>query len=107
LTAGIGAAAVVGLFAPRSLGLTAILGAGGGLLAVIDTVTLITRRADPLALVALLAVLFAGQVGARFLLPAGRLGARLRAVAVGLMAASVIVPVVAILLLRNDNPLGN
>jgi hypothetical protein len=104
LCAGLGVAAVIALFAPRELGLTAILGTGGGLLAVIDTVTLITRQVDLLALAILLAVPFAGQVGARLLMPKGRPGPRLRGIAVSLLAASPIVVVLALLFLRHDNP---
>ena len=104
MTAGFGVLALIGLFAPRALGMTAVLGGGGALLAMIDTVVLITKRADLLALFVLLAVLFAGQIGARFLLPQDRVGPRVRAVLTGVLAALPIVAIAAILSLRNDSP---
>ena len=106
VAAGLALASLVGLFAPRGFGAAAILGGGGGLLAVIDTVTLITRRADPLALALLLSVLVSGQAGARLLLPAGRGAPRLRAVAIALMPAVPIALIVVLLFLREPNPLG-
>jgi hypothetical protein len=105
LTAGLGMSALVGLFAPRRLGFAAVLGAGGGLLAVIDTITLITQRVDFLALAVFLAALFAGQIGTQFILPRGRPGPRIRAVATGVMAATPIVVILVILFLRHDSPL--
>lgn len=84
---------------------TAILGAGGGLLAVIDTVTLITQRADPIALLLFLTVLLAGQVGARVLLPVGRPGWRLRGIAQTLLAAVPIIAIAALLFLTHESPL--
>lgn len=103
LAVGLGALALLGLFAPRPLGWAAALGAGAGLLAMIDTVTLITRKTDLLALLVYPAALFAGQLGAR-LLPPQRIGPRLRAVLTGAMAAAPIVVVLAILLSRHDLP---
>jgi len=100
--AGLGAAAIWDLAVPRAaFGASAVLGAGGGLLAVIDTVTLITRQVDLAALALLLLIPYAGQVGARLLLPPDRIQGRVRQVLVGLMAASPLVPVAAILLLRH------
>ncbi len=106
LAAGLAVAALVSLAAPRGFGESAVLGAGGGLLSVVDTVALITRQVDYAALAVLLAVLFAGQVGARFVLPQGRFDRRIRRVLIGLMAASPIPVIVAILILRHPNPLG-
>ena len=89
------------------LGLAAGLavGAGGGLLAVIDTVTLITQRVDPVALVLFLAVLVAGQAGGRWLLPADRPGPRLRGIAQTLLAATPVVAILALLFLTHESPL--
>ena len=103
-TAGLSTMALVNLFSPRALGLTAVLGAGCGLLAVIDTITLITRHMDFLALAVFLAVLFTGQIGARAALPR-HAGPRVRAVATGVMAAASILVILAILFLRHESPL--
>jgi hypothetical protein len=105
LTAGLGMSALINLFAPLGLGLAAVLGAGGGLLAMIDTITLITMRVDFLALAVFLATVFAGQIGARLILPPDRPGPRIRAVATGVMAMTPIAVILAILILRHDSPL--
>ena len=104
--AGLAASALVTLAWPRGFGSTAILGAGSGLLAVIDTVTLITQRIDWLALLVLLSVLVAGQIGARVLLPPGRPGVRMRRLSVALLSASPVLLILAILFLRHPNPIG-
>jgi hypothetical protein len=104
LAAGLAVCAGLTLLAPARPGATAVLGAGGGLLAIIDTVALITQRVDWLALLVFLAVLVAGQAGARWLLPAGRPGPRLRGVAQTLMAAAPVVVIVALLFLTHENP---
>ena len=52
---GLAMMALVNLSSRRPLGLTPVLGAGGGLLAIIDTITLITKHIDFLALVVFLA----------------------------------------------------
>lgn len=105
LTAGLAVGAGLTLVAPMPLRATAILGAGGGLLAVIDTVTLITQRADPIALLLFLTVLLAGQVGARVLLPVDRPGWRLRGIAQTLLAAVPIIAIAALLFLTHESPL--
>jgi hypothetical protein len=105
LMAGFGMSALVNLFAPRRLGLAAVLGAGGGLLAVIDTITLITRQVDFLALAVFLATPFVGQIGARLILPRNWPGSRIRAVATGVMAMAPIMVILVILILRHDSPL--
>jgi hypothetical protein len=97
--------ALVNLFAPLRLGFAAVLGAGGGLPAVIDTITLITQRVDFLALAMFLAALFAGQIGAQLILPRKWPGPRIRAVATGVMAMAPIVVILVILFLRHDSPL--
>ncbi len=106
LTAGCAVVALIALASPRAFGASAVLGAGGGLLAVIDTVALITRQIDYAALFVLLGVLFAGQIGARLALPPDRLNLRIRQIIVSLIAASPIAVIMAILLLRHPNPLG-
>ncbi len=103
LVAGWGAAALWELIVPRgAFAASALLGGAGGLLAVIDTVVLITRHADMLALALLLPVLVCGQLGARLLLPSQVRG-RLRQVLVALMAAAPVPVVVAVLLLRHPD----
>jgi hypothetical protein len=106
LAAGLAASALVALAWPRRFGSSAILGAGSGLLAVVDTVTLITQKVDWLALLVSLSVLFAGQVGARVLLPSGRPGVRMRRLTVALLGAAPVPVIVAILFLRHPNPIG-
>ncbi len=104
LSAGLAMMALVNLFSPRDLGLTAVLGAGCGMLAVIDTITLITRHIDFLALAVFLTVMFTGQIGARAVVPQ-HVGPRIRAVGIGVMAAAPILVILAILFLRHESPL--
>ena len=104
LAAGLAMMALVNLFSPRRLGLTAVLGGGGALLAVIDTITLITRHIDFLALAVFLAVPFIGHTGARTVLPRHQPGSRVRAVATGVIAAATVVPILIILFLRHESP---
>jgi hypothetical protein len=104
LAAGLAMMALVNLFSPRRLGLTAVLGGGGALLAVIDTITLITRHIDFLALAVFLAVPFIGHTGARAVLPRHQPGSRVRAVATGVIAAATVVPILIILFLRHESP---
>ncbi len=100
LAAGVGAAGLVELMLPRGgFGAIAILGATGGLTAVAATVVLISRRADAVALVLLLPVLVAGQLGGRFL--PNRLSGRPRAIAVGVLTALPLILVFAVLFLRH------
>ena len=64
--AGLAAVAFWELIVPRgAFGASAVFGVGGGLLAMIDTVTLITRQVDLAALALLLLIPYAGGVGAR------------------------------------------
>jgi hypothetical protein len=104
LAAGLAMMSLVNLFSPRRLGLTAVLGGGGALLAVIDTITLITRHIDFLALAVFLAVPFIGHTGARAVLPRHQPGSRVRAVATGVIAAATVVPILIILFLRHESP---
>jgi hypothetical protein len=100
--AGLGAVAIWELVVPReAFRASAVLGAGSGFLAVVDTVTLITRRIDLAALALLLLIPHAGEVGTRFLLPPNRIRGRARQVLIGTLAASPILLVVAVLVLRN------
>ncbi len=100
LVAGLGAAGLVALVMPGAgFGAAGILGAGGGLVAVAATVILISRQADPLALILLLPVLVAGQIGGRFL--PDRLSGRARAVAIGVITVLPLILVFAVLILRH------
>jgi hypothetical protein len=100
--AGLGAVAIWELLVPReAFGATSVLGAGSGFLAVVSTVTLITREIDGVGLALLLLIPYAGQLGAWLLLPPDRIRGRARQVLVGLMAGSPIFVVMAILLLRH------
>jgi hypothetical protein len=105
--AGLAAVAVWELVAPRgAFGASAVFGFGFGLLAMIDTVTLITRQVDLAALALLLLIPYAGEVCARFLLPPNRVRGRVRQVLIGTFTASPIVLVMAVLLLRHPEPLS-
>jgi hypothetical protein len=100
--AGLAAAALWELVVPRdAFSASAVFGVGCGLLAMIDTVTLITREVDLVALALLLLIPYAGQVSARLLLPQNRFRGRVRQVLVGTFAASPILLVMAVLFLRH------
>jgi len=105
--AGLAAAALWELVVPRgAFSASAVFGVGCGLLAMIDTVTLITRHVDLAALALLLLIPYAGEVCARFLLPPNRVRGRVRRVLIGTFAASPILLVIAVLLLRHPEPLS-
>ena len=100
--AGLAAVALWELIVPRgAFGASAVFGVGCGLLAMINTVTLITRQVDLAALALLLLIPYVGEVGARLLLPPNRLHGRVRQVLVGTLAASPILLVMVVLLLRH------
>ena len=100
--AGIAAAVLWELVVPRNaFSASAVFGVGCGLLAMIDTVTLITREVDLVALALLLLIPYAGEVSARLLLPQKRFRGRVRQVLVGTFAASPILLVMAVLFLRH------
>jgi hypothetical protein len=104
---GLGICSLGLMLAPRSLGTMAVLGAGGGLLAVIDTVVLITQEADliALALVALSPLL--GPFGVRLLPGNLRGSSALVWVATGIAALSPLPVIVTLLFLRHENPLAH
>ncbi|MGO9004489.1 MAG: hypothetical protein ACLQIQ_05855 [Beijerinckiaceae bacterium] len=106
LMAGFAVLAVVALYAPRPVGATAILGAGGGLSAVIFTVAFISKRIDYLVLPLLLAVPFFGQVGARLAALTGRCTPWRVGISIAFLAVALIALIGGSLLLRHDNPLG-
>ena len=100
--AGLGAMAIWEFLVPReAFGASSVLGVGSGFLAVVSTVTLITRQIDSVGLALLLLIPYAGQLGARLLLPPDRVHGRTRQVLVGLMTGSPVLAVVAVLLLRH------
>ncbi len=100
--AGLAAAALWEIFVPRcAFGASAVFGVGCGLLAMIDTVTLITREVDLVALALLLLIPYAGEISARLLLPQNRFRGRVRQILVGIFAASPLLLVMAVLLLRH------
>jgi len=104
---GLGICSLSLMLAPRSLGNMAVLGAGGGLLAVIDTVVLITGGADliALALVALSPLL--APFGVRLLPRTMRGSSALVWVATGIAALSPLPVIVTLLFLRYENPLAH
>ena len=104
--AGLAAVALWELVVPRqAFGASAVFGVGCGLLAMINTVTLITRQADHAALAVLLLIPYTGEVSAR-MLPSGRIRGRVRQILVGSLAASPILLVIAVLLLRRPESLS-
>jgi hypothetical protein len=104
--AGLAAVALWELVLPRgAFGASAVFGVGCGFLAMIDTVTLITRHVDLVALALLLLIPYAGEIGAR-LLPPKRFRGRVRQVLVGALAALPIVLVIAVLFLRHPESLS-
>jgi hypothetical protein len=105
---GLGAVAIWEFVIPReAFGESAVLGSGSGFLAVVSTVTLITRQIDLVALALLLLIPYAGQLGAWLLLPPNRIHGRARQVLVGLMAASPVLAVTVILLVRHPEFLAS
>jgi hypothetical protein len=100
--AGLAAIALWELVVPRgAFGASAVFGVGCGLLAMINTVTLITRQVDLAALALLVLIPYAGEVSARFLLPPNRFHGRVRQMLIGTLGASPILLVIAVLLLRH------
>jgi hypothetical protein len=105
--AGLAAVALWEIVLPRgAFGASAVFGVGCGLLAMIDTVTLITRHVDLAALALLLLIPYAGEVGAQLLLPPKRFRGRVRQVLVGTFAASPILLVMAVLFLHHPESLS-
>ena len=105
--AGLAAVALWELILPRgAFGASAVFGVGGGLLAMIDTVTLITKQVDLSALALLLLIPYAGEIGARLLMPPKRFRGRVRQVLVGTLAALPILLVIAVLFLRHPESLS-
>jgi hypothetical protein len=105
--AGLAAVALWELVLPRgAFGASAVFGVGCGLLAMVDTVTLITKHVDLAALALLLLIPYAGEVGARLLLPAKRFRGRVRQVLVGTFAALPILLVIAVLFLHHPESLS-
>jgi hypothetical protein len=100
--AGLAAAALWEIFVPRgAFGASAVFGVGGGLLAMIDTVTLITREIDLVALALILLIPYAGEAGARLLLHPNRFRGRFRQMLVGIFTASPLLLVIAVLFFRH------
>jgi hypothetical protein len=86
---GLAAAALWEIFVPRgAFGASAVFGVGCGLLATIDTVTLITREVDLVALALLLLIPYSGEVTGRLLLHQNRFRGRFRQILVGIFTAS-------------------
>ncbi|RBP07283.1 hypothetical protein DFR50_1287 [Roseiarcus fermentans] len=106
LAAGAAVLSADGFLAPRRLGPAAMLGAGSGLLAALDTIALVTRNADPFALALIALAPFLGPLAARLLPPALERRPVVAWVVSGLAILSPLPVIVALLLLRHDNPLA-
>jgi hypothetical protein len=103
---GLAAVALWELVVPRlAFDASAVFGVGCGLLAIINTVTLITRQVDLAALALLLLIPYTGEVSAR-LLPPNRIRGRVRQILIGTLTASPILLVMAVLVLRRPEPLS-
>ncbi len=107
LSVGVAIVSLAEFWIPGTLGALAILGAGGGLLAIVNTIALINRRADLLALGLCALVPFVGPSGVRLLPATMRDQRALVWIATGLAALSPLPVIVALLFLRHENPLGN
>ncbi len=90
----------------RVLGPAAVLGAGAGLLAALDTIAVVTRRADPFALALIALAPFLGPWAVRLLPPAFRSRPVVAWMVSGLATLSPLPVIVALLFLRHDSPLG-
>jgi hypothetical protein len=106
LTIGVAVLAIIALYMPRPLGATAVLGAGGGLLAAIFTVAFISRKVDYLILPLLLAVPFFGLIGARLAAASGRATPWRVGLSIGVIAMALIAVISGSLFFRHENPLG-
>jgi hypothetical protein len=99
---GLAACAFLELAIPRqAFCASAVFGVGCGVLAVIDTVTLITKQVDLAALALVFLVPYAGDFSARLLLPANRIHGRVRQILIGTFSATPILLVLAVLFLRH------
>jgi len=107
LAAGAAVLSVEALGARRGLQPAAMLGAGGGLVAALDTIALVTRRADPFAMALIALAPFLGPWAVRLLSPALRKRPAVAWIVSGLAVLSPLPVIVALLLLRHDNPLGS
>lgn len=107
LSVGVAIVSLAELWIPRALYAMAILGAGAGLLAIVNTIALINRRADLLALTLCALVPFVGPYGVRLLPVTMRDQRALVWIATGLAAVSPLAAIVAVLFLRHENPVGN
>ena len=106
LAAGAAGLSAAALGADRRLGPAAMLGAGGGLLAALDTIALVSRRADPFALSLIALAPFLGLLAVRLSPPSWRKRPAVAWIVSGLAVLSPLPVIVALLLLRHDNPLG-
>ena len=106
LAAGAAVLSAEALGAPRRLGPAAMLGAGSGLLAALDTIALVTRNADLLVLALIALAPFLGPRAVRLLPPALERRPVVAWVVSGLAVLSPLPVIVALLLLRHDNPLA-
>jgi hypothetical protein len=104
---GLAAAALWEIFIPRNaFKASAVFGVGCGLLAMIDTVTLITREVDLVALALLLLIPYSGEIGGQLLLSQNRFRGRFRQILVGIFAASPVLLVIAVLIFRHRDAIS-
>ena len=106
LTVGLVVFAIVMASAPRPLGATAILGAGGGLAATVFTVVFISRATDYLILPLLLVVLAFGEIAGRLAAMTGHATPWRVGLCIAVLAAVLIALISGSLFLRHQNPLN-
>jgi hypothetical protein len=105
--AGIALLSLAALLTGRALWPSAVTAAGGGLAAMLDTLALVSRAADPFALALIVVAPFLGLGAVRYS-PAAWRAQPWRVWLVGGLATLSPLPVIlALLFLRHENPLGS
>ena len=103
--AGLAALSIAYLRLPRALPNAAMLSVGAGLLALVDAISLISRRADPWALALVAVAPLVGRHATRLLPETARRRALQVWLVSGLATLSPIVVIVALLFWRHESPL--
>ncbi len=104
--AGIGLLSLEALLSVRASRPSAVLGAGGGLAAALDSPALISRAADPLALILVAIAPFLGLLAVSKTPAAWRARPWAVWLVAGLATLSPLPVILALLFLRHENPLG-
>jgi hypothetical protein len=105
VTVGLAILSVAYLIVPLPVRATAIFGLGAGMLAVVEPIALISRKADLLALAVIALAPFLAALGVRWLPDTARRSPTLVWFVSGLAALSPLVVIVALLFLRHESPI--